>query len=121
MGQLNKNLKTLYITLNSWVVPKEIDDYNQIINKTRNSIKNDIFNLNHDFFKKESIVDLDIRTKGVQLDKKSFMNLEITLFAKRQFDIKDDSIKNFIKTLSEDIINNNLTDKALFNFYKNKK
>ena len=34
-------------------------------------------NLNN-LFKKESIVDLDIRTKGIKLDKKSFMNLEVT-------------------------------------------
>jgi len=117
----HKNLKTVYITLNSWVIPKEFDDYDQIINKTRNEIRRGIFNLNHEFFRKESIVDLDIRTKGVQLDKKSFMNLEITLFVDKQFDIKDNSIKHFVKSLSEDIINNKLINTGLFNFYKNKK
>lgn len=116
-----KKLKTIYITLNSWVVPEDIDDYDSIINKTRNNIRLFLYNQNHEFFKKENIVDLDIRTKGVQLNKKSFMNLEITLFVEKQFNIKDDSVRDYIKSISEDIINNKLTNKTLFNFHKNKK
>jgi len=116
-----KNLKTVYITLNSWVLPKLVDDYDRIISKTRLEIKNHIFNIDSEFFKKESIVDLDIRTKGIKLEKKSFMNLEITLFVLKQFDIKEKHIKSFIKTLSENIIDNHLADKNLFNFHKNKK
>lgn len=116
-----KKLKTIYVTLNSWVVPNEVADYDTIINKTRNDIRLFLYNQNHEFFKKDSIVDLDIRTKGVQLNKKSFMNLEITLFVDKQFNIKDNSVKNYIKSLSEDIINDKMTNKTLFNFHKNKK
>ena len=116
-----KNLKTVYITLNSWVTPDMVDDYDQIISKTRNSIRNYIYNLDNHLFKKESIVDLDIRTKGIKLEKKSFMNLEITLFAQKQFDIKEKEVKGFIKSLSESVIDNHLNDKNLFNFHKNKK
>ena len=116
-----KNLKTIYITLNSWIVPKKMDDFDQIITKARNEIRKKIYLLNHNNFKPESIVDLDVRTKGVQLEKKSFMNLEITLFVNEQFDIKENSVKNSIKSLAEDIINDNLTNKSLFNFYRNKK
>jgi hypothetical protein len=116
-----KNLKTVYITLNSWVSPGLVDDYDQIISKTRNGIRHYLYNLENNFFKKESIVDLDIRTKGVKLEKKSFMNLEITLFVQRQFDIKEKEVKGYIKNLSESIIDNHLTDKNLFNFHKNKK
>jgi len=115
-----KNLKTIYITLNSWVSPELMDDYNQIISKTRRSIKNFIYNTDDCWFKKESIVDLDIRTKGIKKEKKSFMNLEITLFVKKQFDIKEKDVKGYIKNLSESIINNHLIDKNLFNFHKNK-
>jgi len=116
-----KNLKTVYITLNSWVLPELVDDYDQIISKTRRDIKNHIFNMDNDYFKKESIVDLDIRTKGIKLEKKSFMNLEITLFVQKQFDIKEKHIKAYIKSLSESVIDKHLADKNLFNFHKNKK
>jgi hypothetical protein len=77
--------------------------------------------LENEFFKKENIVDLDVRTKGIKLEKKSFMNLEITLFVKNQFDIRDKEVKKSIKSISENIISGNLKDKNLFNFYKNKK
>ena len=116
-----KNLKTVYITLNSWVSPGLADNYDQIISRTRTGIRNYLYKLDNDFFKKESIVDLDIRTKGVKLEKKSFMNLEITLFTQKQFDIKEKEVKTYIKNLSETIIDNHLTDKNLFNFHKNKK
>lgn len=116
-----KNLKTVYVTLNSWVTPGLEDDYDSIISKTRNSIRNYIYNMDNHLFKKESIVDLDIRTKGVKMEKKSFMNLEITFFVQKQFDIKEKEVKTFIKNLSESIIDNHLTDKNLFNFNKNKK
>ncbi len=117
----NKNLKTVYISLNSWVSPGLESDYGQIISRTRNNIRNYLYKSDNDFFKKESIVDLDIRAKGVKLNKKSFMNLEITLFVQKQFDIKQKEVKNLIKNLSEIIIDNHLTDKNLFNFHKSKK
>ena len=116
-----KNLKTIYITLNSWVIPESDDNYDSVISKTRNEIRNYIYNLNSEKFEKESIVDLDIRTKGVKLEKKSFMNLEMTLFVKQHFDLKSKEIKLHIQDLCENIINNNLTNKNLFNFHRNKK
>jgi hypothetical protein len=117
-----KNLKTVYLKLNSWLLPEsESDDFDLILSKTRREIKTYLYYLETDFFRKENIVDLDVRTKGIKLEKKSFMNLEITLFVKNQFDIKDSNVKKTIKSISENIINCNLKDKNLFNFYKNKK
>lgn len=117
-----KNLKTIYLKLNSWVQPQTEDyNYEQVLAKTRRSIKNKIYSIQSDFFRTENIVDLDIRTNGIKLEKKSFMNLEITLFVKNQFDIKQKDVKNHIKNISENIIDGNLTDKILFNFHKNKK
>lgn len=117
-----KNLKTVYIKLNSWLLPEnDTDDFNQILSKTRRDIKTYLYYLENDFFRKDNIVDLDVRTKGIKLDKKSFMNLEITLFVKHQFDIRDSDVKKTIKLISENIINSNLKDKNLFNFYKNKR
>ena len=117
-----KNLKTIYLKLNSWVQPEnDTEDYNQTILKTRRKIKESIYNLKDSNFKNQCIVDLDIRTKGIKLEKRSFMNLEITLYVEKQFDVKSKEIKNTIKNLLEYVINDGLIDKKLFNFNKSKK
>jgi hypothetical protein len=117
-----KNLKTIYLKLNSWVQPEnDTEDYNQTISKTRRKIKESIYNLKDLNFKDQCIVDLDIRTKGIKLEKRSFMNLEITLYVEKQFDVKSKEIKNTIKNLLEGVVNEGLIDKKLFNFHKSKK
>jgi hypothetical protein len=117
-----KNLKTVYLKLNSWVQPEnDTEDYNQTISKTRRKIKESIYNLKDSNFKDQCIVDLDIRTKGIKLEKRSFMNLEITLYVEKQFDVKSKEIKNTIKNLLVDVVNDGLIDKKLFNFHKSKK
>lgn len=116
-----KNLKTIYVKFDSWLQPEnDTEDFNLIISKTRRKIKENIYNLKNDNFKPQSIVDLDIRTKGIKLEKKSFMNLEITLYVEKIFDIKSKEIKELIKKTSYSIINDCLTDKKLFNFHKTK-
>ncbi len=117
-----KNLKTIYLKLNSWVEPEnETDDFDFIIQKTRRKIKEIVYNLNSTFFREQCIVDLDIRTKGIKLNKRSFMNLEITLYVSKQFDVKSKEIKTTIKDMIELIVDDALNDKKLFNFYKSKK
>jgi hypothetical protein len=117
-----KNLKTIYVKLNSWLQPEnETDDYDYLISKSRRKIKELIYNLNNSSFKQQSIVDLDIRTKGIKIEKRSFMNLEITLYVEKQFDIRSKEIKTFITDLTESIVEDGLIDKKLFNFYKSKK
>jgi hypothetical protein len=117
-----KNLKTIYVKLNSWLQPEnETDDYDYLISKSRRKIKELIYNLNNSSFKQQSIVDLDIRTKGIKIEKRSFMNLEITLYVEKQFDIRSKEIKTFITDLTESVIEDGLIDKKLFNFYKSKK
>ena len=118
----HKNLKTIYIKLNSWLAPEsENEEFDHIISKIKRKIKLRIYNLRNDFFKKESIVDLDIRTKGIKVGKKSFLNLEITLFTKKSFDFKSEEVKILIENLIKNIINSDLDNKILFNFYQNKK
>ena len=117
-----KNLKTIYLKLNSWVQPEnETEDFNFTIHKSRRKIKEIIYNLKTSYFKQQSIVDLDIRTKGIKLEKRSFMNLEITLYVDKQFDVKSKEVKSIIKDLIETIVDSGLSDKKLFNFYKSKK
>lgn len=117
-----KNFKTIYLKLNSWVEPEnETDDFDFVIQKTRRKIKEMFYNLKNTYFKQQCIVDLDIRTKGIKLNKRSFMNLEITLYVNEQFDIKSKEIKTTIKDLIELVIDKSLNDKNLFNFNKSKK
>lgn len=116
-----KNLKTIYLKFNSWVEPSHDDvDFDVLIHKSRRTIKNKIYMLKNKKFKPQSIVDLDIKTNGIKLNKRSFMNLEITLYVNEFFDVKSKPIKTEIKTFIETIINDDLIDKDLFNFYKNK-
>ena len=117
-----KNLKTIYLKLNSWVQPEnETDDFDHMIHKSRRKVKEIIYNLKDPYFKQQSIVDLDIRTKGIKLEKRSFMNLEITLYVDKQFDVKSKDVKNNVKDILSMIVEDGLSDKKLFNFYKSKK
>ncbi len=117
-----KNLKTIYLKLNSWLQPEnETDDFDNLISKSRRGVKEIIYNLNNENFKQQCIVDLDIRTKGIKLEKRSFMNLEITLYVEKQFDVRSKEIKTSITNIIETVIDNGLSNKKLFNFNKSKK
>ena len=118
----HKKLKTIYIKLNSWLSPEsEDEEFNNIISKTKRKVKLRIYDLHSELFKKESIVDLDVRTKGIKVGKKSFLNLEITLFTKKTFDVRSEELKNLIQDLIENIVDDDLNNKILFNFHQNKK
>jgi hypothetical protein len=120
-----KNLKTIYLKINSWVQPEneedDDEDFKYLISKTRRGIKEIVYNLRNQNFKSQSIVDLDIRTKGIKQEKKSFMNLEITLYVDNKFDVKSNETKSNIKEIMKTIIDDGLSNKKLFNFYKTKK
>jgi hypothetical protein len=117
-----KNLKTIYLKLNSWIqADNETDDFDVTINKTRRKVKEIIYNLKNPNFKQQSIVDLDVRTKGIKLEKRSFMNLEVTLYVDKQFDVKSKETKNNVKDILLNVIDEGLSNKKLFNFYKSKK
>ena len=92
-----------------------------LFRSTRRKIKELIYQFDNPYFKKQSIVDLDVRTKGIKLEKRSFMNLEITLYVDNFFDVKDKSIKEMIKNIHTNILDNGLNNKNLFNFFKTKK
>lgn len=116
-----KNLKTIYVQLNSWTQPLvEEHDFDRVILKTRRKIKEKIYNLNSELFKKESIVDLDIKTNGIKTNKRSFMDLEITLFVNKQFDVRSKEVKEVISNLSNSIVDTILIDETLFNFFEKK-
>ena len=117
-----KNLKTIYLKLNSWLQPEnETDDFDSLISKSRRGVKEIIYNLKNENFKQQCIVDLDIRTKGIKLEKRSFMNLEITLYVEKQFDVRSKDIKTSITNIIETVVDKGLSNKKLYNFHKSKK
>ena len=73
------------------------------------------------FLSNKQIVDLDIRTSGIRKNKRSYMNCEITLFLKKEQDIKSKNIRGLVKNLLTDIIAKTLTPSKKFNFYLTKK
>lgn len=112
-----KNLKSIYLKLNSWVEPEDYDDFETVVRRSRKKIIEHIYNKKNPLFKKQCLADLDIRTKGVKTNKRSFMNLEVTLFVNEHFDVKDAEIKNKIKNIIIEIIDDVLTNKNLYNFH----
>ena len=61
-GTINhKDLKTIYLKLNSWLEPdEECKDYDAVVRSSRNGIKRLISGLNSDSFRPQSIVDLGV-------------------------------------------------------------
>lgn len=118
----SKNLKSLYLNLQTWVEPKyESDNWPRVIMNMSRSVKHSIYNnLDTSLFNKNYIVDLDLRSSGIQMNKKSFMNLEINLYLIENMDFKSNeikkSLKNLIKRIYSEVLNNN----SHFDFYLTK-
>jgi hypothetical protein len=65
-------------------------------------------------------VDLDLRMSGIQLKKKSFLNLETTLFVNDPIDFKSPKLKKIIKKFVKDVYGEVLTDNQYFKCYLTK-
>lgn len=117
-------LKSLYINLQTWVEPrKETDNWNRVVLNFSRTIKHTIFHhLNTKLFKDNYIVDLDLRSSGINLGKKSFLNLEVNLFLNEEnLDFKDSKVKESVKELVKIIISQNFTKNEYFDFSISKK
>lgn len=119
----SKNLKSVYINIQSWVTPKiESDNWNRIVCNLSRELKHTVFeNIDNNLFKQHSIVDLDLRTSGIHTGKKSFFNLEINLFVEETMDFKSLDLKNSIKEIVKSISKNNLNTNKYFEFSMTKK
>jgi len=113
----SKNFKSIYIILQTWVEPKE--EFSNWISIT-GSIKRQILHtllevVDYKIFEKKSIVDLDLRTSGLQKNKKSFLNLEITLFTnKDNIDFKSIILRSKIKNILSSIYKDDLKNSKYF-------
>lgn len=119
----SKNLKSLYLNLQSWVTPiDEYENWERIVSNFSKSIKNSVFEvIDTQIYKPKYIVDLDLRTSGIVYGKKSFMNLEVTLFLEKELDFKDPQIKDSLKRISRNIYVENFMKNEYFDFAVSKK
>lgn len=119
----SKNFKSIYIILQTWVEPKE--EFSNWISIT-GSIKRQILHtllevVDHKIFEKKCIVDLDLRTSGLQKNKKSFLNLEITLFVHNNtFDFKSIILRSKIKNILHSIYKDDLKNSNYFTLSRTK-
>ena len=119
----SKNLKSIYINIQSWVTPKEeTENWNRIVCNLSREIKHSVFeSINRSYFNERSIVDLDLRTSGISHGKKSFFNLEINLYTVVDVDFKSRTIKDCIKSIVRTVYKNNIKDNNYFTFSLSKK
>jgi hypothetical protein len=119
----SKNLKSIYINIQSWVSPKlDLDNWNRVVCNLSRELKHTVFDsINTNLFKKNSIVDLDLRTSGIGIGKKSFFNLEINLYLENDDDFKSYEIKNSVKKIISDIYSTNIVENNFFDFSLTKK
>ena len=118
----SKNLKSVYINIQSWVTPKsEYDNWNRIVCNLSRDIKHSVYNsINTELFKEQTIVDLDLRTSGISHGKKSFLNLEVNLYTNQEMDFKSPEIKNSVKQIIKNIFKENVIQNKYFEFSPSK-
>jgi hypothetical protein len=118
-----KNLKSLYIVLQTWVEPKEdIENWERYNGMLSRNIKHVLLQtVNKEIFKNFSIVDLDLRSSGMKTGKRSFMNLEITLYLKNHIDFKSQELRNEIKKVVSDVYIDCLKNSKYLTFHDSKK
>jgi hypothetical protein len=87
------------------------------------AIKHSIYeSLDKELFDDKFIVDLDLRSSGLNQGKKSFMNLEINFFLNHEgHDFKSKEIKESLKDITTRIFYENFIGNNYFNFYLTKK
>ena len=116
------NLKSIFINIQSWVEPKDdIENWNRVVLNMTRSVKHTVLeNINKEVFDTKFIVDLDLRTSGLQLNKKSFMNLEINLFVLEHMDFKSPKLKKYVKNLIKSVYGDVMNKNKYFKFYLTK-
>jgi hypothetical protein len=120
----SKNLKSIYLNIQTWAEPKtDISSPNREVNNLSRSIKHSVLeNIDKDLYEDKFIIDLDLRCSGIQINKKSFLNLECYFYLKELGnDFKSKEIKNSIKQITDSIIKNNFRENEIFKFSLTKK
>jgi hypothetical protein len=119
----SKNLKSIYLVLQTWVEPRnEYENWSKITGEIKRKIMHTLLEVvDYTTFEKKQIVDLDLRTSGIQKNKKSFLNLEITLFLHtNNTDFKSLILRNKIKNILSSVYKDDLKNCKFFILNKTK-
>jgi hypothetical protein len=109
-------LKSIYLVLQTWVKPtQERDNWERVVGTISRNVKHKVLEIyNKSLFKEHFIVDLDLRTSGIKVDKASFLNLEITFFTKENIEFKSDKLSNELNHILKEVHNNVLNKSKYF-------
>lgn len=119
-----KILKSIYLNIQTWVEPlQEIEIPQRTINFLTRSIKHTVLDsIDTELFENNFIIDLDLRSSGIQKGKKSFLNLECYFYIKREgLDFKSKELKTSVKRITDTIIKDNFKKNEKFKFSLTKK
>jgi len=118
----SKNLKSIYINIQSWLEPKkDSDDWVRQVSYFTKEVKQLLTDIIDKFiFLSKFIVDMDLRSSGICEGKRSFMNLEITLFTKEPIDFKSVKLKNSVREIISNVQKDIFESSELFDFYLTK-
>lgn len=109
-------LKSIYLVLQTWVKPtQERDNWERVVGTISRTIKHKVLEVyDKSLFKEYFIVDLDLRTSGIKVDKASFLNLEITFFTKENIEFKSEKLSNELNHILKEVHDNVLKKTKYF-------
>ena len=113
------NFKSLYLNIQTWVEPKiNSENWNRIVLNLGRFIKHSVLeSLEKTLFDGKFIVDLDLRSSGLQKGKKSFLNLEINFYlTNKETDFKSRRLKESLKKICKQVFQDNFTNNEYFKF-----
>jgi hypothetical protein len=119
----SKELKSIYLVLQTWVEPTDdFERWDRIIGEIKRQMLHTLLEVvDRTTFERKQIVDLDLRTSGIQKNKKSFLNLEITLFVNdKTTDFKSLILRSKIKNILQAIYKDDLKNSKYFVLSKTK-
>jgi type I site-specific restriction endonuclease len=119
----SKELKSIYVVLQTWIEPiTDEENWNRITGILKRQILHTLLEVvEFTTFEKKQIVDLDLRTSGIQKNKKSFLNLEITLFVHdKSLDFKSLILRSKLKKIISSIYHDDLKKSKYFTLSKTK-
>ena len=119
----SKNFKSIYVVLQTWIEPITVDEnWNRLVGEIKRQIQHTLLEVvDTQTFERKQIVDLDLRTSGIQKNKKSFMNLEITLYVHNNlFDFKSPVLRDKIKKILNGVYSDDLKNNKHFTLSKTK-
>jgi len=119
----SKQLKSIYIILQTWVEPiSDEENWNKITGLIKRQILHNLIEVVDVMtFERKQIVDLDLRTSGIKKNKKSFLNLEITLYVHdKNLNFKSLILRSKVKKIITSVYFDELKKSKYFTLSKTK-